>query len=257
MAIFYVLIAKRNNVVLADYTAHTGNFQVITMQLLEQIQPDTAKTLELEEFHFHYTQQNGILVLCMSSKDVQQKLAFTFLQDVKQAFYDTYTQRDIDNAVSYSLKSFGVETMKPKMSMYNDNPTMVKDKADVVLENMINLKEDMVENIENLIQRDGKIEIIAEKALQLSTVSNSYKQRSKKLKEQERCKRRMYTLVCIFIVIACAGFVIFALFGGDKDAAEKEEAQAIAAIIDQQDGFLQQTFDNEYYQKIEYTQQEI
>ena len=56
MAIFYVLIAKRNNVVLADYTAHTGNFQVITMQLLEQIQPDTAKTLELEEFHFHYTQ---------------------------------------------------------------------------------------------------------------------------------------------------------------------------------------------------------
>jgi hypothetical protein len=73
--------------------------------------------------------------------------------------------------------------MKPKMSLYNDNPTMVKDKADVVLENMINLKEDMVENIENLIQRDGKIEIIAEKALQLSTVSNSYKQRSKKLKE--------------------------------------------------------------------------
>jgi hypothetical protein len=40
---------------------------------------------------------------------------------------------------------------------------------------MMNLKENMVENIENLIQRDGKIEIVAEKALQLSTVSNSYK----------------------------------------------------------------------------------
>ena len=101
---------------------------------------------------------------------------------------------------------------------------MVKDKADVVLENMINLKEDMVENIENLIQRDGKIEIIAEKALQLSTVSNSYKQRSKKLKESERRKRLCYTAVCILIVIACAGFVIFALFGGDKDEKEKEEA---------------------------------
>ena len=61
------------------------------------------------------------------------------------------------------------------MQFYNENPTAVSDKADVLLKNMMNLKENMVENIENLIQRDGKIEIVAEKALQLSTVSNSYK----------------------------------------------------------------------------------
>ena len=49
--------------------------------------------------------------------------------------------------------------------MYNSNPNMVTDKADQLFQNMMNLKENMVENIESLIERDGKIEIIAEKAL--------------------------------------------------------------------------------------------
>ena len=69
------------------------------------------------------------------------------------------------------------------MQLYNDNPELVQqDKADLLLKNMIDLKDNMVENIESLIQRDGKIEIIAEKAMQLSSVSNSYKSRSRKLK---------------------------------------------------------------------------
>ena len=34
MPILYVLIAKKSNIVLCDYTSHTGNFQQITMQLL-------------------------------------------------------------------------------------------------------------------------------------------------------------------------------------------------------------------------------
>ena len=51
------------------------------------------------------------------------------------------------------------------MQMYNENPRLVKDKTDEVLKNMLDLKENMIENIDKLIQRDGKIEIIAEKAL--------------------------------------------------------------------------------------------
>ncbi len=151
MAIFYVLIAKKGNVILCDYTSHTGNFQVVTMQLIQKIQPDTSKTLELEEYLFHYTHQNGVLIMCMADKEVNQKLAFTFLQDVRQAFVDTYTSRDIENATSFSLKSFGNETLRPKMQQYNDNPDLVKDKADELLQNMLDLKENMVENIDKLI----------------------------------------------------------------------------------------------------------
>ena len=70
--------------------------------------------------------------------------------------------------------------------MYNDNPALAddEDKANRVLKEMKHLKDSMVENIESLIQRDGKIEIMAEQAAQLSSVSNSYVSRAKKVKNQ-------------------------------------------------------------------------
>jgi vesicle-associated membrane protein 7 len=133
MPLFYVLIAKKNNIILCDYTSHTGNFQVITMQLLQQIQPESSKSLELEEYMFHYINQAGILVLCMADKNVERKLAFTFIQDVRNTFQETYTKNDIENAKGYSLKSFGIQCLKPKMELYNDNPMIANDKADKLL----------------------------------------------------------------------------------------------------------------------------
>ena len=134
--------------------------------------------------------------------------------------------------------------MKQKLEIYNDNPELVKDKADELLEKMVDLKENMVENIESLIQRDGKIEIIAEKAMQLSTVSNSYKSRSRKLKEQERRKRYCYIAVLITIALIVAGVVVYKIFGGKVDSEEDSKDQKsptedpVYAISDL--GFLQQ-----------------
>ena len=133
MGIFYVLIAKKTNVILCDYTSHTGNFQEIVMQLLNQITPGTAKTLELEDYLFHYIHENGLLCLCMADKDVTKKLAFSFLQDVRQCFLDKHSTHDIEVAGGFGLKSFGNIYMKPKMNFYNENPDCSNDKADELL----------------------------------------------------------------------------------------------------------------------------
>ena len=114
---------------------------------------------------FHYINMKGILTLCMADKTVAKKLAFTFLQDIRKTFEETYSHHDIEEAKGYQLKSFGVEYLKPKMLAYNENPSAFNDKADKLLNDMLHLKDNMVENIESLIQRDGKIEVIAEKAM--------------------------------------------------------------------------------------------
>ena len=104
--------------------------------------------------------------MAMCDKTVEKKLAFMFIQDVRKTFLEIYTPREIDLAKGYSLKSFGSQYIKPKMEMYNENPQIANDdKAEKLLSDMKYLKDNMVENIEALIQRDGKIEIMAETAM--------------------------------------------------------------------------------------------
>ena len=59
--------------------------------------------------------------------------------------------REVEAAQSYSLKTFGSDHLKPIMHKYNDNPDLPVDKADEVFQKMVDLKENMVENIESLI----------------------------------------------------------------------------------------------------------
>ena len=68
MTIFYALVAKRKSIILADYTDYSGNFQQYTMQLMQRIEPETKKTFELEDLLFHYINEDGITILCMTDK---------------------------------------------------------------------------------------------------------------------------------------------------------------------------------------------
>ena len=47
---------------------------------------------------------------------------------------------------------------------YNKNPIIASDKTDELLKDLHGMKDMMVENLDKLLQRDGKIEIIASKA---------------------------------------------------------------------------------------------
>ena len=70
MSIYYVLVSKRNDMILADYTEYSGNFQQITIDLMKHIEENSKKTFELSDYLFHYINDEGITVLCMTSKDI-------------------------------------------------------------------------------------------------------------------------------------------------------------------------------------------
>ncbi len=101
MAIFYAIIAKRNNIVLAEYAEYTGNFQQYAMQLMLKIEADTLKTFELDEVQFHYVNEDGLSVICMTEKTTPKKIAFAFLQDLRNTFVQQYSAYEIETARAY------------------------------------------------------------------------------------------------------------------------------------------------------------
>ena len=66
--LYYALVAKGTDCVLAEYTSYQGNFQRYANELMCKICVNSKKTFELEEFFFHYINENGISVLCMTDK---------------------------------------------------------------------------------------------------------------------------------------------------------------------------------------------
>ena len=108
MPIYYALLAKHTDtaLVLAEYTPYQGNFQKIAREIMGRIQDNTMKTFELEDFFFHYINENGLSAMCMTDKTFERKLTFAFLQDLKQSLLNVYTPRDLQNAGQNSLQTF-------------------------------------------------------------------------------------------------------------------------------------------------------
>eukprot|EP00347_Sterkiella_histriomuscorum_P014256 403361576 len=214
MPIYYGLVAKKQNIILAEFTEYNGNFQQITMQLMQRVVPDTKKTFELEDFLFHYISEDGLTVMCMTDKAIQKKIAFAFMQDVRKTLISSYSPRELENAKAYGLSTF-TDKIREKMTYYNDNPITINDKTDELMRELNGLKDSMVENIDRLIERDGKIEVILQKAESLSTYSKTYRANARRAKNKMRNRRIFYVCMLIIIlglvgffiaVIACGGF---------------------------------------------------
>lgn len=67
------------------------------------------------------------------------------------------------------------------MGFYNNNPIIANEKTDELFKELSGLKDSMVENLDKMIERDGKIEVILQKAESLSTYSSTYRQRVRNL----------------------------------------------------------------------------
>ena len=67
MSLYYTVIARKNNIVLTDWTEHLGDVQKLTFEVMKQVLPDTSKTLEVDDHHFHYTNGNGLMIMVVTS----------------------------------------------------------------------------------------------------------------------------------------------------------------------------------------------
>lgn len=77
---------------------------------------------------------------------------------------------------------------------------LANDKTEALLKDLNGLKDLMVENLSKLLERDGKIEIIASKAEQLSTTSSTYRKNANKARIKMR-NRRIF-MIAMGVVIA-------------------------------------------------------
>lgn len=112
------------------------------------------------KYIFHYHNENNFTFLCMTDSNFNNRTAYSFLYDIKDRFFQKFG-KDAENAIGLSANREFSDIIKNRIHYYNTNPTA--DRLKTVRANIDRTKDIMIENIDKVLQRGEKIEILVNK----------------------------------------------------------------------------------------------
>lgn len=211
MPIIYSLVA-RGSTVLAEFTSTSGNFTTVTRRILEKIPQNDSKMSYVYDRHiFHYVVSEGITYLCMADEDFGRRVPFAFLEDIKGRFKAAYGDRG-RTALAFGMNADFSRVLQNQMDYYSSNPNA--DKINRVRGEIDEVKSVMVQNIERVLERGERIELLVDRTENLNQTAFKFKKQSTQLKRAMWFKNVKIMIILIFVILVIVYFVVALACGG-------------------------------------------
>ncbi|KMZ73530.1 hypothetical protein ZOSMA_146G00040 [Zostera marina] len=215
----YCFVAK-GTVVLAEHTSFSGNFSTIAVQCLQKLSPDSTKyTYSCDGHTFNFLLHKGFVFLVVATETMGRSVPFVFLERVKDDFMQRYeasinadeshplADEDEDDdlfedrfSIAYNLdREFGPR-LREHMQYCINNPEEMS-KVSKVKAQLTEVKGIMMDNIEKVLDRGEKIELLVDKTENLQFQADSFQRQGRQL-------RRKMWLQSIRVKLIVTGFVI-------------------------------------------------
>jgi vesicle-associated membrane protein 7 len=149
----------------------------------------------------------------MCDKKLTQTSAFAYLDEIRSLFINTFSQKEIDTAISYTLNDKFKESIKTKQTYYNNNLNE-SDKVAQLEKGVKAYKDSVIDANEVLNLRGEKINLIVKKADNLRNESKTYYTSAKKVKWHVKCQRIKLILFIVLICLVIGYFISVAVCGG-------------------------------------------
>nr|ACG34366.1 vesicle-associated membrane protein 725 [Zea mays] len=174
-SLIYAFVA-RGTVVLAEYTEFTGNFTTIAAQCLQKLPASNNKfTYNCDGHTFNYLVEDGFTYCVVAVESVGRQIPIAFLDRVKEDFTKKYGGGKAATAAANSLnREFGSK-LKEHMQYCVDHPEEVSKLAKVKAQ-VSEVKGVMMENIEKVLDRGEKIELLVDKTENLRSQAQDFRQ---------------------------------------------------------------------------------
>lgn len=213
MGIVYALVSRQKTV-LAEYTATSGNFPTVTRMLLAKIPTSDGKMTYLyDDYVFHYVVESGICYLCMSDEKNKHRGPYAVLQDIRERFLAQYGVEAALKAIAFSFNEEFSKVIRERMEYYNGGGSV--DNIDNLRNQIEWVKDGMLQNIETVLERGEKIELLVDKTDRLNQQAFRFESTSRNLRRHLYWRRIRYiafgvtavALIGYFVsVFACGGF---------------------------------------------------
>ncbi|KVH99806.1 vesicle-associated membrane protein 711-like [Cynara cardunculus var. scolymus] len=215
MTIFYSLVA-RGSVVLAEFSGTQTNAGTIARQIIEKIpgNNDTNVSYSQDRCIFHVKRTDGLTILCMSDDVAGRRIPFAFLEDIHQRFVRTYG-RAVLSAQAYGMNDEFSRVLSQQMEYYSTDPNA--DRLNRLKGEMSQVRNVMIENIEKVVERGDRLELLVNKTATMQNNTLHFKKRSRRFRNTIwwRNVKLMVALLLLLLVVmyivlafACNGLTL-------------------------------------------------
>lgn len=213
MAMIYALVARGTDV-LAEYTSSglTGNFSQVTRVLLKKIPNEDGRlSYVYDKYIFHYMVSDHLTYLVMTDGDFSRQVAFQFLAEIQKRFVATYGDRG-KTALAFAFNADFERVLQAQMDLYNKRKE--DSKIASINQDISIVKNVMIENIDKVLLRGEKIELLVDKSDQLDQHAMKFKTTATNLKRAMWWKNAKICIVIILVLIIIIYAILAASCGG-------------------------------------------
>ncbi|MBA0786099.1 hypothetical protein Gotri_025740, partial [Gossypium trilobum] len=218
MAILYAVVA-RGTVVLAEFSAVTGNTGAVARRILEKLpqEADSRLCLSQDRYIFHILRSDGLTFLCMANDTFGRRVPFSYLEDIHMRFMKNYG-RVARYAPAYAMNDEFSRVLHQQMEFFSSSPsadTLNRVRGEVGEASILHwlefhfllsfflpwtckcvywlqidllfilslIRSIMVENIEKILERGDRIELLVDKTATMQDGAFHFKKQSKRLRQ--------------------------------------------------------------------------
>ncbi|CAE6449391.1 unnamed protein product [Rhizoctonia solani] len=196
MSLIHALIA-RESTVLAENRSGKRDFSTAVSTILSKIPPNNSKlTYVWEQYLFHYVSENGLTFLVMADDAAGRRMPFTFIADLQQRFTTAYSRDQIEEAPAYGLNEFSPQIGK-LIEQYNTAPPV--DALSQAQQELAQVKDIMVHNVEQILSRGERIELLVDKTDNMATQSHAFRRGARTVRRQQFWRNQRILALSVFV----------------------------------------------------------
>lgn len=223
---YYTTTASENSsVVLGDYFRGGSSSSVQNNQQQNAIRHtcmvisdkishmNHKRTLTQQVYNFHCkVADNKYVMIVVADTECPIRICYTFLDDLETQ----YKRRGFDNEGTMNNHKQVSSIIKDRMAYYNN---MENDKISKLKNQIDNTKDVMISNIDKVIERGEKLDVLMDKTADLQDNAFGFKNRSHKLKNVMKKRLVVIALIIVFLLLLIIFFIVW--FGCGFPAFER------------------------------------
>ncbi|XP_028808281.1 vesicle-associated membrane protein 714 [Neltuma alba] len=212
MAILYALVA-RGTVVLAEFSAVTGNTGAVARRILEKLpaEVDSRLCFSQDRYIFHILRSDGLTYLCMANDTFGRRIPFAYLEDIQMRFMKNYSRVAL-YAPAYAMNDEFSRVLHQQMEFFSSSSNA--DTLNRMRSEVGEIRTIMVENIEKILERGDRIELLVDKTATMQDSSFHFRKQSKRLRRALWMKNAKLLALLTFLIVLFLYFIIAAACGG-------------------------------------------